>query len=136
MKVFISHSDVDAQLAARVSTALKSRGLDVWDPEIELLPGDNWAAGVARALEESEAMVVLFTPNAVRSWHVKREMEFALVTRSYRNRLIPVAIGDRSGLPEHEVPWIVRRLPWFELNEDGGGNAEVERIAQAIRIPA
>ena len=136
MRVFISHSDVDTQLAARVSAALKSRGLDVWDPEIDLLPGDNWAAGAARALDESEAMVVLLTPNAVRSWHVKREMEFALVTRSYRNRLIPVAIGDRSRLPEHEVPWIVRSLPWLRLNEDGGGDDEVERIAQAIRVPA
>ena len=136
MKVFISHSSADTQLAARVFAALKERGLDVWTPELKLLPGDNWAAEVARALDESEAMVVLLTPNAVRSRQVKRDMGFALGAKSYRNRLIPVVIGDRSRLPEHEIPWIVRRLPWLKLNEAGGGDAEVERIAQAIHAPA
>ena len=62
MKVFMSYSDSDAMLAARVSDALENNGLEVWDPDRELFPGDNWAAEVARALEESDAMVVLLTP--------------------------------------------------------------------------
>ena len=61
MKVFISHSHADAPWAARVSDALEQTGLEVWNFDRNLLPGDNWAAEVARALEESEAMVVLLT---------------------------------------------------------------------------
>ena len=57
MKVFVSHSHADAELAAQVSRALRNKGLDVWDRDLNLLPGDNWAAEVARALEESDAMV-------------------------------------------------------------------------------
>ena len=136
MKVFISHSHADAPLAAKVSAALQRCGLDVWDPNLHLLPGDNRAAKVTRALEQSQAMVVLLTPNAVKSQHVKRDMEFALGAKSYRNRLIPVVVGDRSRLPEQEIPWIVRKLPWLKLNDAGGGDAEVERIARAIRTPS
>ena len=44
MKVFLSHSHADAPLAARVSEALRRSGLEVWDPDLDLLPGDNWAA--------------------------------------------------------------------------------------------
>ena len=78
MKVFISHSHADAPLAARVSEALRRSGLEVWDTDLDVLPGDNWAAEVARALEESEAMVVLLTQDAINSPYVRREMEYAL----------------------------------------------------------
>ena len=136
MKVFVSHSHADSELAARVSKALRNEGLDVWDPDLNLLPGDNWAAEVARALEESDAMVVLLTPDAINSPWVKREMEYALGAKRYSNRLIPVAIGDRERIPVHDVPWIVRRMPWVELEDRGQVPAGVERIADAIRSHA
>ena len=133
MKVFVSHSHADAELAAQVSEALRNEGLEVWDPDLNLLPGDNWAAEVARALEESEAMVVLMTADALSSPWVRREMEYALGAKRYSNRLIPVAVGDRGSIPAHDVPWIVRQLPWVELEDRGQGLPGVARIADAIR---
>lgn len=132
MKVFISHAHSDAALAARISNALAKSGFEVWDSDRDLLPGDNWAREVARALQESKAMIVLLTPAAVNSPHVKREIEYALGARHYSNRLIPVVVGDRKGLPTDEIPWIVRRLPWFELDASETGTPRVERIADAI----
>ena len=136
MKVFLSHSHADTPLATRISDALQEKGLEVWDTDLDLFPGDNWAAEVARALEESEAMVVLLTPHAMNSPHVKREIEYALGAKSYSNRLIPVAVGDHKRLPKHDIPWILRRLPWFELDDRGHGDAEIEFIADAIRSHA
>ena len=133
MRVFLSHSHVDAPLAAKVSEALEERGLEVWNAERELLPGDNWAAEVARALEESEAMVVLLTPDAANSPYVRRDMLYALGAKNYSHRLIPVVVGDRERLPEQQIPWMVRRLPWFELDSQ---HAEVQPIADAIRSQA
>lgn len=78
LKVFISHAHQDAALAARVAQALQGSGLEAWDADTNLLPGDNWAAEVARALEESQAMVVLLTPDAIDSVWVLREIEYAL----------------------------------------------------------
>ena len=135
MKVFVSHSHADAELAARISEALQEMGLDVWDSDLNLLPGDNWAAEVARALEESDAMVVLLTPDAINSPWVRREMEYALGAKRYSNRLIPVAIGNRDCIPTNDIPWIVRQMPWVELEDWGQGTAGIERIADAIRSP-
>lgn len=133
MKVFVSHSHADAELAAQVSTALRNEGLEVWDPDLNLLPGDNWAAEIARALEESDAMVVLMTADALSSPWVRREMEYALGAKRYSNRLIPVAVGDRERIPAHDIPWIVRQLPWIELEDWEQLPAGIERIASAIR---
>ena len=136
MKVFLSHSHADAPLAARVSEALQRSGLEVWDTDVNVLPGDNWAAAVARALEESEAMVVLLTRDAINSPYVRREIEYALGAKRYSNRLIPVAVGDRERLPTHEIPWIVRQLPWVELQDREIGDPDVKSIADAIRSHA
>ena len=94
------------------------------DPQRDISPGDNWASEVAHALEESDTMVVLLTPEAAKSPYVEREMEYALDPKNYSKRLIPVVVGDHERLPAGEIPWIVRRMRWFEL--------EVEPIAQGI----
>ncbi len=133
MKVFLSHSHADAPLAARVSEALQRSGFEVWDSDFNLLPGDNWAAEVGRALEESEAMVVLLTPAAADSPYVKRDIEYALGAKNYSNRLIPVVVGDPGRIPAKEIPWIVRRMPWVGLEDYGSGDPEVQPIADAIR---
>ncbi len=132
MQVFISYSQSDSSLAARVSEELRKNGLEVWDAQLNLLPGDNWAAQVGRALEESDAMVVLLTPNSISSPHVKAEMAFALGSKSYSNRLIPVAVGGREQLPQGEVPWIVRKLQWVDLANPESGLPEVKHIADAL----
>lgn len=130
MKVFISHSHTDAPLAAKVAEALEESGLEVWNADRDLLPGDNWAAKVAEALEESEAMVVLLTQDAIRSPYVKRDMQYALGARNYRHRLFPVAVDGPAPLPGQEIPWFLRQMPWFELDSR---HAEVKPIADAIR---
>ena len=132
MKVFVSHAHDDAALAGRVCKALADSGLEVTDPDRDHLPGDNWAGEVARALEESEAMVVLLTPAAVGSLDVKRNIEYALGSKNYSNRLIPVVVGDPQGFPVADIPWIVRRMPWFELDDDEVGPQKVQPIAEAI----
>ena len=131
MKVFLSYAHADAALAGRVSKALADNGLDVSDPRRDHLPGDNWAGEVARALEESKAMVVLLTPAAVPlSPDVKRDIEYALGSKNYSNRLVPVVVGDHKRFPVTVIPWIVRRMQRFEL--DDTEPPKVEPIAEAI----
>ena len=129
-RVFLSYAQDDAALAERFRKALADTGLEVSDPDRDHLPGENWAGEVARALEESEAMVVLLTPAAIGSPDVKRNIEYALGAKNYRNRLIPVVVGNSKRFPLAEIPWIVRRMPRFEL--DDTELPKVDQIAEAI----
>ena len=132
MKVFVSHSHADAPLAARVCEGLRREGLEVRHPDLHHFPGDNRAANVGRALGESEAMVVLLTPAAVDSPHVMREIEYALGAKNYSNRLVPVVVGNPERVSIKSVPWIVRRMRWVRLDDDGCGVPEVRPIADAV----
>jgi hypothetical protein len=69
MKVFISHAFTEAKLAKRVADSLKEDGFQVWDAA-EMLPGENWANNIGKALQESEAMIVLLTPESLKPFNV------------------------------------------------------------------
>jgi hypothetical protein len=78
MKVFLSYSHRDDALASRLTKTLESEGVRVWYGSRDILPGDNWAEKIAKALADSDAMVVLISPSALESSSVKREIEYAL----------------------------------------------------------
>jgi hypothetical protein len=51
MKVFISHSQKDAEIAKELTSRLSDAGLDVWLAEREVMPGDNWPLETGKALQ-------------------------------------------------------------------------------------
>ena len=103
-RVFLSYADSDRPLAATLAKDLNAAGFTVWS-DYEVLPGDNWARKVAKALEESDAMVVIVSPAAGKSERVHREVEFALGSRRYADRLIPVVVK-----PTRDMAWILDEL--------------------------
>jgi len=133
MKIFISHShsQIDEPLVRKITTALQKAGLEVWDDEVGISTGENWAEKVAQALRESEAMVVLLTPNALDSKWVDRDIDYALSEKRFRQRLITVLAGSPEKLPEEKIPAILRRLKFIKL-ADNGKEEDVKQIAQAL----
>ena len=131
MKVFISHTHDDGDLAVRVADALQKAGLETWHDRC-LMPGDNWAEKVSEALNESEAMVVLLTPRALADAWVLREVEFALGNRQYAWRLVPVLVGPRGSIPERSIPWILRRLDSIEITDPDDDEDGIGQIAETL----
>ena len=65
MKVFLSHANSDDSLARKLADRLNLAGLTVWDPQEEIVPGDNWAKKIGRALDDSDLLVILLTPSSL-----------------------------------------------------------------------
>lgn len=132
MQVFISYAKSDEHIARKIAAGLERENLDVWYDGL-ILPGQNWADEIGRALRESRAMVVLLTPAALRSEHVRRELQYALGDETYSHRLIPVTVGPPEKLPEKEIPWILQRFEMVNLPERGAPDREIKRIAEALK---
>jgi len=109
MKVFISHASKDAATARQLSKQLRAAGYSAWLPEDEILPGDNWSKRVGQALEDSDIIIVLVTPNAFDSELLTREVQYGLTADHIRGRVIPVFIGHESNEPSR-IPWILEKL--------------------------
>lgn len=133
MKVFISYSRKDEALAEKVVASLEEAGLDAWYDKREIVPGENWAESIARGLKESDAMVVLLTPNSLDSDLVRLDIDFALGENAYNNRLIPVFVGEPADLPSVKIPWIFKHLKSVRLSEYGRDNEQLKQIAYALK---
>lgn len=136
MKVFISHTHNDSSLAKEIASALAKKGLDVWNAETEIFPGDNWAEKVSDALKESDAMVVLLTPKSLESRIVQREIEYALGDKSYNKRLIPVLVGSEESISTESIPWILQRLQMIRLSKPEQTDEGINQIAEALKLAA
>lgn len=129
MKVFLSYSHKDGELATQIAEELKKFEFDVWSAETEILPGDNWAEKVSDALKDSDAMVVLLTPESLASKVVQREIQYALGDNSYNHRLIPVVVGSEESVPEKSIPWILKKLKTIRMSKPEQFNTQVSAIA-------
>lgn len=126
MKIFLSYDPKDKKSAKQLSARLSSAGFEVWDSAQELLPGDNWALKLGKALEKSDAMIVLLSPEGVKSPWVRREIEYAVGSPKYKGRLIPVMVR-----PTSRIPWVLRR---FEVVRADRKQVEAtERIVNQLR---
>ncbi len=133
MQVFISYADRDESLARKVTNGLKQAGLKVWYEGDEILPGENWADKVAKALRESDAMVVLLTHEALRSVRVRRDIEYALGTKKYKERLIPVMVGTSADdFGTSYFPWVLWSSSMVSLPKTGRRERAIKQIADAL----
>jgi hypothetical protein len=125
MQIYLSYAESDRVVAKALSSQLARRGLSVWSPDQEVLPGDNVWLETGEALKRSTAMVILVSPESMRSEHVRREIEYALGDPNYEHRVFPVRVR-----PTNDIPWILRKLKMFDAK---GSVAKVsESIANAL----
>jgi hypothetical protein len=102
MRIFISHVREDVQVAEALARAIVQHGHEV-------VARDSGGA----ALADSDAMIVLVSPRSADSPFVQREIEFALASPRFAQRLIPVIIAETQ-----RAPWILRKLPSFSAGSD------------------
>lgn len=110
MQVFISHAAQDRELARQIGVQLVDAGLPVWNPDDQIYPGDNWAAKIGKALEQSEIMVAVVTRDALESGSLINDIQFALTSKNFGGRVIPVLVDYVAVQPGVDVPWILLRL--------------------------
>ena len=132
MKVFLSYAHNDSFLAKEITYALEERGLDVWNAEMQILPGDNFAEKTSEALKESDAMIVLITPESLNSKNVLMEIGFALGNISYDRRVIPVLVGSEENISWKNIPWILRKLHMAHISNPEQTDEVIDQIAEVL----
>lgn len=127
MRVYISHSTDDRELLGELVKQLEAEGFDVFRDDQDIEPGENWAAKVAKAIESSQAMIVLLTENAASSPWVQHDIQYALTSLRYKNRLITLVV-DKSA----KIPWILKELPLIPVRRKDMTEA-AKRAAEELR---
>jgi hypothetical protein len=76
--VFISHSSRDKPVSDAVCAALENAGIRCWVAPRDVQPGRSFAGEITRAIQQSKAMVLIFSANSNTSSQVLREVQLAV----------------------------------------------------------
>ncbi len=139
--VFLSYASQDAVAAARIATALRGAGIEVWFDQSELRGGDVWDQRIRREIRDC----ALFMP--VISHHTQERLEgcFRLewklaVDRSHlmaieRPFLVPV-VTDSTPDQEALVPDAFRAVQWTRLPAAEMPATFVRRVQHLLSLEA
>ncbi|MDP3491856.1 MAG: toll/interleukin-1 receptor domain-containing protein [Hyphomonadaceae bacterium] len=108
--VFISYAHADNAAVEPVVSAVKDAGRAVWIDKGGISPGENWAGEIVRGIKSATGVMVMCSPNAFESDHIKREVYLA---DRYKKRMLPVFIADAT--PPEDFEYFFAGVQWLEL---------------------
>lgn len=107
MKVFLSYTSDDTELARTIAEALTAAGIDTWWSEWSIAPGDSLRQKIDEGLADCTHFLVLLTPQSIDKPWVNAEMDAALVQRLENQcKFLPV----RHDLPVSALPPLLRGM--------------------------
>ncbi len=124
--LYIAYTREDALFAVQLAEDLAELGVDVWLDLQEISATADWEAAQRAAIEASEGLIVVLSPEAMHRDHMRREIQQAFSTRK------PVHLA------------VTRRVPWrdwlaglpvadFTENYEAGLDTLVLNITGAAR---
>ncbi len=100
-KIFICYSRQDTEFAEKLVGDLRSRGVDLFFDQQDIMPGDEWDTTVEHALDNTPWLLVILSPDSVASQNVMDEVGQAL---SSKKKVIPILYRPCK------VPYRIARL--------------------------
>ena len=88
-QIFISYSRKDIDFVRQLAGDLEKAGYDVWWDLTDLRGGDDWPRVIPAAIESSQYIIVVLSPNSAISDWVAKEYTQAL---DLRKKIIPIML--------------------------------------------
>ncbi len=132
-QVYLSYTRRESGLSAVVAQVLQTEGCNVWYDKQSIDPGAKWESELRRALKDSDSMIALLSPYAYSSSWVREELQYALFEERFKNRLLPVLIGDVSLEGFSRLPWILTRMHFLGIDPRKSEVSNAEAIVRAFR---
>ena len=138
--VFLSYASEDSEAAARIATALRDAGIEVWFDRSELRGGDAWDLNIHQQIQACRLFIAVISGRTESrdEGYFRREWTLAVDrTRDMaakRAFLLPVAIDDT---PERgaSVPDKFRQIQWTRLPGGETSSAFVARVIDLLDAP-
>lgn len=89
-QIFISYSRKDIDFVRKLAGDLEKAGYDVWWDLTDLRGGDDWPRVIPAAIEASQYVIVVLSPNSAISDWVEKEYTQAL---GLRKKIIPILLS-------------------------------------------
>jgi hypothetical protein len=130
-RVFLIYAREDTTAAKVVFHWLQEAGYDVWIDVERILPGQIWQTEISRAIESSEAAVLLISENSTKSGPVLNEVASAIRTLRAKSGDITPLFPIR--LDETLPPESLREIQWVDMRAGSARDKLLEGLGLALR---
>jgi hypothetical protein len=113
--VFLSHSSADKSWVTKLKDDLLRYGVSVWLDKDEIRPGDLFGKALEQALDNSRAVALVVSPEAINSGWVEEEYYRALTLAENKQtpaQIIPVILRDA------ELPGFLQSRNWVDFRDE------------------
>jgi internalin A len=129
LKVFISYSRTDSsEFADELVAGLEIAGFAPFLDRHDIAAGEDWEARLGGLIAQSDTVVFVVSPEAVKSerctWEVNRTLELS-------KRLLPVIFKP---VPDHYIPEKLKRLLFVRFDSGLGFARPLSQLAEALRV--
>ena len=129
MRIFLSYSSQDREIAASICAALEAAGHDVFFDRDSLPAGESFNVKILQAIDQSDLLIFLLSPSAIEAGaYTLTELGFA--RRRWSNpagKVLPVVIRE---FDLHDLPVYLRHLTLLEPE----GNVPAEVVAAVYKL--
>ena len=127
--VFLSHAKEDVDVVQALADRLLQDGVITWFDEYELLPGDDWKAKIAEAIDKTDFVLVFLSSRSIdKTGYFQKEIRMALEQRELRPEgvryIIPILLDDC------QPPRTFSDINWLRTTSDGW----YEKLKRALRF--
>lgn len=126
-RIFISHAETEALFVAWLADALTALGHTLWLNHDALVGGAQPFEQIHQALEESQVMLLVITPAAVKSHLVNRQWMYFL--RNSEKTLIPILLEPL--LPPDKINFMLAELEQVDFSQ-GDHPAAINTLHQRL----
>lgn len=124
--LFVSYARLDTETVSPVVDVVEENGYQVWIDRGEITPGENWAGEIVRGIKSSNGVMIMCSPNAFQSDHIKREVYLA---DRYEKPMLPIYL-EPAEAPE-DFEYFFAGIQYLNLHEVSGEARELA-IRQAM----
>lgn len=124
MRIFLSYSAQDRDLAAQLRSSLAEHGFDVWPDEL-LRPGESLAGAITGALENADAYVVLLTRNSSGPEWPLFELGAALAS----DKLVVPVVADTEAV----VPFVLKDRVYLDYTTPAAREKAADILREALQ---
>jgi len=131
-EIFISYRRADASWARLLYNQLRAEGVEAWYDAL-VGAGQDWRLATAKALEDSQIFVLLFSENAAQSSDIAKELAAAVLEKKL---IVPVRLQNIA--PKGAFLYELASRNWIDAYEDTDTKlAEIAKgLAHLVRTGA
>jgi hypothetical protein len=126
--IFISHSAHDKAIANAACSALENAGVRSWIAPRDVQPGRSFAGEITRAIQQSKAMVLIFSAHSNNSEQVLREVQLAVTSHLH---IVQFRIEDV--IPNDDLTYYLSTPHWLDALTPPL-ESHLQRLVTAIKV--